>query len=88
LLLVATDELHDRRVITDRTWRELAAELSERQLMELCFLVGHYEMLAMTLNSLGVEPEPGTLVRLGGAAATAADQLRARLLAARGEPRT
>jgi alkylhydroperoxidase family enzyme len=88
LLLVATDELHDRRVITDRTWRELAAELSERQLVELCFLVGHYEMLAMTLNSLGVEPEPGTLVRLGGAAATAADQLRARLLAARGERRT
>jgi 4-carboxymuconolactone decarboxylase len=88
LLLVATDELHDRRVITDRTWRALAAELTERQLVELCLLVGHYEMLAMTLNSLGVEPEPTTLARLGGAAAEAADQLGAGLLAARGEPRT
>jgi alkylhydroperoxidase family enzyme len=88
LLLVATDELHDRRVITDRTWQALAAELTERQLVELCLLVGHYEMLAMTLNSLGVEPEPTTLARLGGAAAEAADQLGAGLLAARGEPRT
>jgi len=87
LLLVATDELHDRRVITDHTWRALAAELSERRLVELCFLVGQYEMLAMALNSLGVEPEPGTLARLGGSAASTADQLCASLLAARGEPR-
>lgn len=85
---MAADELHDRRVITDRTWRALAAQLTERQLVELCFLVGHYEMLAMTLNSLGVEPEPSTLARLAGGAAEAADQLGARLLAARGEPRT
>ena len=88
LLLVATDELHDRRVVTDRTWRALAAELTERQLVELCFLVGHYEMLAMALNSLGVEPEPSALARLGGVAADAADQLGERLVAARGEPRT
>jgi hypothetical protein len=27
------------------------------RLIELCMLIGHYEMLAMTLNSLGVEPE-------------------------------
>ncbi len=45
-------------------------------------------MLAMTVNSLGVEPEPSTLAGLGGAAAEAADQLGERLLAARGEPRT
>lgn len=84
LLVEATDELHDHRVISDRTWRALAAELSERQLIELCLLVGHYEMLAMTLNSLGVQPEPATLARLGGGAAEAADRLRAALLAARG----
>jgi alkylhydroperoxidase family enzyme len=86
LLLMATDELHDRRVVGDRTWRALADELTERQLVELCFLVGHYEMLAMTLNSLGVVPEPSALERLGGGAAEAAERLRARLLAARGEP--
>jgi alkylhydroperoxidase family enzyme len=84
LLLLATDELHDRRVITDRTWEALAVELSERQLIELCLLVGQYEMLAMTLNSLGVEAEPTTLARLSGGAAEAAERLRAGLVAARG----
>jgi alkylhydroperoxidase family enzyme len=83
LLLEAADELHDRRVITDRTWQALAAELTERQLIELCLLVGHYEMLAMTLNSLGVEPEPATLARLGDGVGEAAARLRAGLVAAR-----
>jgi 4-carboxymuconolactone decarboxylase len=84
LLLEAADELHDHRVITDHTWEALAAELTERQLIELCLLVGHYEMLAMTLNSLGVAPEPTTLARLDGSAAEAAEGLRAGLVAARG----
>jgi hypothetical protein len=81
---MATDELHDHRVITDRTWAALATELTERELIELCLLVGHYEMLAMTLNSLGVEAEPTTLARLTGCAAEAAERLRAELVAARG----
>jgi 4-carboxymuconolactone decarboxylase len=84
LLLRATDEMHDDRVISDRTWRALATELTDRQLIELCLLVGHYEMLAMALNSLGVEPEPTTLARLGGATAEAAERLRERLLSRRG----
>jgi alkylhydroperoxidase family enzyme len=84
LLLEAADELHDHRVIADRTWEALATQLTERQLIELCLLVGHYQMLAMTLNSLGVEPEPTTLARLSGGAGEAAAQLRAGLVAARG----
>jgi alkylhydroperoxidase family enzyme len=83
LLLEAVDELHDRRVVTDATWAALAGMLDERQLIELCFLVGHYEMLAMTLNSLGVEPETSALDRLKGAAAEACDTLRRRLTTAR-----
>jgi len=48
-----------------------AAQLGDHELIELCMLVGHYEMLAMTLNSLGVEAEPSALAaldagRLGG----------------------
>jgi alkylhydroperoxidase family enzyme len=35
----------------------MRAHLSETELIELCLLVGHYEMLAMTINSLGIEPE-------------------------------
>jgi 4-carboxymuconolactone decarboxylase len=84
LLLRATDELHDDRVISDRTWRALVDELTERQLIELCLLVGHYEMLAMALNSLGVEPERTTLEQLGGATAEVAERLRERLLSRRG----
>jgi alkylhydroperoxidase family enzyme len=81
-LLVATDELLDRRVVTDGTWRSLSSELGENELIELCFLVGHYEMVAMALNSLGVEPEPAALLRLTGPAA-AADRLRTGLATAR-----
>lgn len=57
LLLRAADELHADRTIGDELWAALARELDERLLIELCMLVGHYEMLAMTLNSLRVEPD-------------------------------
>jgi AhpD family alkylhydroperoxidase len=55
LLLRAVDELHATRWIGDELWAGLSDLLSEADLIELCMLVGHYEMLAMTLNSLGVE---------------------------------
>lgn len=57
LLLRATDELHADGEISDELWAGLSAELDERELIELCILVGHYEMLAMTLKSLRVEPD-------------------------------
>ena len=75
-LLLGTDELHESQVISDATWELLADELGERELLELCFVVGHYEMLAMALNSLGVEPEPTTLDRLDAETAAASDALR------------
>jgi len=56
-LLQAADELHERRVLGDEVWTQLSAELSDTQLIELCMLVGHYEMLAMTLRSLRVQPD-------------------------------
>ncbi len=70
-LISAVDELHAERRISDPTWATLAAGLSESQLIELCMLAGHYEMLAGTLNSLGVEPDelparPGLATRLMG----------------------
>ena len=58
MLLRAADELHADREISDALWPSLRAELSDAELIELCILVGHYEMLAMTLNSLRVEPDP------------------------------
>jgi alkylhydroperoxidase family enzyme len=71
-LLRAADELHEQRRISSGTWGELRPLLSDAELIELCMLVGHYEMLAMTLNSLGVVPDPPgkgappRLVRLAG----------------------
>jgi alkylhydroperoxidase family enzyme len=56
-LLRAVDELAAEHAIADETWAELRGPYSERQLIELCLLAGHYEMLAGTLNSLGVQPE-------------------------------
>ena len=59
LLLRAADELHSpARAISDEVWGKLARELREHELIEMCMLIGHYEMLAMTLNSLGVQPDP------------------------------
>jgi AhpD family alkylhydroperoxidase len=57
LVLRAVDELHADRDLGDETWDELRATYSDVQLIEFCMLVGHYEMLAMTLNSLRVEPD-------------------------------
>lgn len=59
LLLRAADELHSEGEIGDELWALLAAELDQVRLIELCMLIGHYEMLAMTLNTLRVEPEHG-----------------------------
>jgi alkylhydroperoxidase family enzyme len=58
-LLRAADELHAESVISDPTWAALAERYDERQLIEVCMLVGQYHLVAFTLNSLGVEREPG-----------------------------
>src|SRR4051812_8804287 len=57
-LLRAADELHAGRTISDEVWAPLRAELRDHELIELCLLVGHYQMLAMTLNALQVAPDP------------------------------
>jgi AhpD family alkylhydroperoxidase len=71
-LLRAADELHLDRRIGEECWERLRGMLNDSQLIELCMLVGHYEMLAMTLNSLAVEPDriaehrPALLRRVSG----------------------
>jgi alkylhydroperoxidase family enzyme len=55
-ILRAVDDLHRDRRIGDEAFAALrSGELSERDLVELCMLAGHYEMLAGTINSLGIE---------------------------------
>jgi AhpD family alkylhydroperoxidase len=56
-LIHAVDELHDARNLSDAALAELRQCFSGREVIELCMLVGHYEMLAMTLNALRVPPD-------------------------------
>lgn len=58
-LLRAADELHDDNRVSDATWDVLAARYDDRQLIEVPMLVGQYHLVAFTLNTLGVQREPG-----------------------------
>jgi len=59
VLLRAADELHQNTCISDSSWTRLAERYDVPQLIELPMLVGHYHMVAMTLNSLGVQVDEG-----------------------------
>ena len=58
-LISAVDSLIRTRNIDDTLWNQLRAHYDERQLVELCFLVGHYDMLAMTIGTLRVQRDYG-----------------------------
>lgn len=66
-LLQATDELHQHRYIAEATWQRLAQHYRPAQLLEVSLLIGHYEMLAGMLNSLGLALEPQAETLLAGA---------------------
>ncbi|HET6831179.1 MAG TPA: carboxymuconolactone decarboxylase family protein [Solirubrobacterales bacterium] len=57
LLLRAVDELLAADAIGPGTFSELRRQLSDRDLVELCMLAGHYRMLAGLINSLGIESD-------------------------------
>ncbi|MDT4939450.1 MAG: hypothetical protein QOG80_3121, partial [Pseudonocardiales bacterium] len=57
-ILRAVDELHRDRDLTDETWAALREYVDERDCIELCLLVGHYELLATTIAALRIQPDP------------------------------
>ena len=59
LLLAAVDELHRQACLSDETWKDLAQQFDTRQMMDLVFTVGQYNMVSMALNSFGVQLEDG-----------------------------
>ena len=61
LLLRAADELHDDHCITDTTWAALSQRYDAKQMVEVPMVVGHYHLVSMTLNSLGVQREEGVV---------------------------
>ncbi len=68
-LIDAADEFHDARLISDATWARLSQIYDDRELIELCMLIGHYEMLAGVLNSIGVELDAPLVAKLERASA-------------------
>jgi AhpD family alkylhydroperoxidase len=56
-ILSAVEELHSTGDLADETWGLLRSHLDERSLIELVFLVGHYEMLATAIAALRIQPD-------------------------------
>jgi alkylhydroperoxidase family enzyme len=54
-LIRATDELHEDSFISSATWEQLASRYNTKQMMDLVFTVGEYNMVSMALNSFGVQ---------------------------------
>lgn len=63
MLLRATDEMLGEGTVSDRLWVDLSDAFDDRRLIELCLLIGHYEMLAKTLKTLRVQPDPEPIGR-------------------------
>lgn len=58
-LLRAADELHADARILDATWQRLGTHFDRQQLMDMVFVVGCYDILAMVFKTFGVQLEPG-----------------------------
>jgi 4-carboxymuconolactone decarboxylase len=58
-LMRAVDELHADARIGQTTWERLADRFDTAQMMDLVFLIGCYDVLAMAINSFAVQLEPG-----------------------------
>lgn len=63
-LFQALDELHRDARLQDGTWDTLALSYDDAQLVELLMLIGFYQMLAYTVNTVGIELERDDYKRL------------------------
>jgi 4-carboxymuconolactone decarboxylase len=57
--LRATDQLIERHTLDDAAWAELTAHFPTKQVLDLIFLVGQYQLVACALNALRVERDDG-----------------------------
>ena len=58
-LLRAVDELHGDAFVGDATFAALQQRYDIRQILDLIFCVGQYQLVSMALNTLGVQLDPG-----------------------------
>jgi 4-carboxymuconolactone decarboxylase len=56
-ILTAVNELVEDTRMSDGSWAALGERMDKKQLMDFVFTVGGYHMLAMALNTFGVEPK-------------------------------
>lgn len=57
-LLRSVDELAADRYVSDETWQRLAKDFDRKQLMDLVFTVGAYDLLAAAMNTFGLQLDP------------------------------
>ncbi|MDA2893713.1 carboxymuconolactone decarboxylase family protein [Mycolicibacterium sp. BiH015] len=57
LVVRAVDELNESNTLGERTWSALRDHFDERQLMDLIFTIGCYQLLGAAVNVLGIQPE-------------------------------
>jgi AhpD family alkylhydroperoxidase len=56
--LAAAETLVTEKAIPDREWQALTPHFDDRRLIEICLLVGHYDMVATIIDVLRIQPDP------------------------------
>jgi len=52
-------DVHADAMISDPTWQALSQRYSTKQMLDLVFTVGQYNLVSMALNTLGVQLDDG-----------------------------
>jgi len=65
LVIQAVDDLIADSTITQATWEELGQVFTDEQRMDLVFTIGGYFLLAMAVNTFGVQDEHGQATSAG-----------------------
>jgi 4-carboxymuconolactone decarboxylase len=53
-LIQAADDLREKSVVSDETWKQLSERYSTEQMMDAVFTIGQYNLVSWALNSFGV----------------------------------
>ena len=58
-LIRAVDELFSNAFISDATWNALSERYNTKQLLDVVFTIGQYNLVSWALNTFGVQREKG-----------------------------
>jgi alkylhydroperoxidase family enzyme len=57
-LLRAADEMAAAHRVGDETWKRLTEDFDRQQVMDLVFTIGAYDLLAVAMNTFGLQLDP------------------------------